>query len=297
MQLFNSNYKWYKGNTHTHTTNSDGRLTPNEAIELYKSKGYDFLCLTDHYKQSEPVDCSEFLQLSGVELDCMKEHSAYHIVGIGMESDFVLDKTKQILPQMLIDSIIQSGGRAILAHPSWSLMTSEETLKLKGLCGAEVFNSVSRPPFTGDRADSSVFLDVVAAYGLPLPLFAADDSHYYKGDECYAFIYVNAPALTRNDILQGIDNGRFYATQGPKFHQIEIKDDVITVNCSPCNRAIFYSNVVWTPNRVQEPNGVHEQTNSEYFSYKINKNDFFVRIELNDDTGKKAWSSYIRVKE
>jgi hypothetical protein len=290
MQLFNNNYKWFKGNTHTHTTNSDGRLTPKEAIELYKSKGYDFLCITDHYKQSETVENNDFLQLSGVEMDCMKEHSAYHIVGIGMQKPFDIDRNKPILPQMLIDSINTAGGRAILAHPAWSLMTSVEVLKLKNLTGAEVFNSVSRPPFTGDRADSSVFLDVVAAYGLPLPLFSADDSHYYKGDECYAFIYVNAEELTRKSILEGIDNGRFYASQGPQFHQIEYKDGVINVNCSPCKRAIFYSNIVWTPNRVQEGE------NSEVFSYKVNKNDFFVRIELNDNNGKKAWSGYINIK-
>jgi hypothetical protein len=290
MQLFNDNYKWFKGNTHTHTTNSDGRLTPDEAIKLYKSKGYDFLCLTDHYRQSETVENNGFLQLSGTELDCMKQHSAYHIVGIGMERPFAVDRTKPVEPQQLIDSIRAAGGRAILAHPAWSLMPTEEILKLKDLSGAEVFNSVSRPPFTGDRADSSVLLDITAAYGMPLPLIAADDSHYYRGDECYAFIYVNTEALTRENILEGIDNGRFYASQGPEFYQIEYKDGEIKVKCSPCKRAIFYSNMVWTPDRVQEGE------NSEAFSYKINKNEFFIRVELNDNNGKKAWSGYIKTR-
>ena len=31
---------WYKGNLHTHTTNSDGAYTPEETIALYKSKGH-----------------------------------------------------------------------------------------------------------------------------------------------------------------------------------------------------------------------------------------------------------------
>lgn len=39
---------WYKGNLHTHTTNSDGAYTPEKTIALYKSKDYDFLALTDH---------------------------------------------------------------------------------------------------------------------------------------------------------------------------------------------------------------------------------------------------------
>lgn len=44
---------WYKGNLHTHTTNSDGAYTPEETIALYKSKDYDFLALTDHWFHGE----------------------------------------------------------------------------------------------------------------------------------------------------------------------------------------------------------------------------------------------------
>ena len=39
---------WYKGNLHCHTTDSDGKLTPSEVVELYRSAGYDFLAISDH---------------------------------------------------------------------------------------------------------------------------------------------------------------------------------------------------------------------------------------------------------
>ena len=45
--------KWFKGNLHTHTTESDGKLSPEECYALYKSKGYDFLARTDHWKVSD----------------------------------------------------------------------------------------------------------------------------------------------------------------------------------------------------------------------------------------------------
>ena len=32
--------KYFKTNLHTHTTISDGKLSPEEVKELYKSKGY-----------------------------------------------------------------------------------------------------------------------------------------------------------------------------------------------------------------------------------------------------------------
>jgi hypothetical protein len=40
--------RWYKGNLHMHSFWSDGRAAPEEAIELYKSRGWDFVALSDH---------------------------------------------------------------------------------------------------------------------------------------------------------------------------------------------------------------------------------------------------------
>ena len=40
--------KWYKGNIHMHTFWSDGKAFPEEAIEIYKNTGYNFICLSDH---------------------------------------------------------------------------------------------------------------------------------------------------------------------------------------------------------------------------------------------------------
>lgn len=40
--------KWFKGNTHTHTLWSDGNDFPEMVIDWYKTRGYDFLALSDH---------------------------------------------------------------------------------------------------------------------------------------------------------------------------------------------------------------------------------------------------------
>lgn len=40
--------RWYRGNLHMHTWWSDGRGFPEQAIDIYKKLGYDFLALTDH---------------------------------------------------------------------------------------------------------------------------------------------------------------------------------------------------------------------------------------------------------
>ena len=45
---YDTSKKWFKGNTHLHSTASDGGLGFSEIAELYAGAGYDFLFATDH---------------------------------------------------------------------------------------------------------------------------------------------------------------------------------------------------------------------------------------------------------
>ena len=40
--------RWYKGNLHMHTFWSDGKAFPEEAVAWYKSRGYNFIGLSEH---------------------------------------------------------------------------------------------------------------------------------------------------------------------------------------------------------------------------------------------------------
>ena len=40
--------RWFKGNLHTHTVNSDGDSTPDDVVRWYRERDYQFLVLTDH---------------------------------------------------------------------------------------------------------------------------------------------------------------------------------------------------------------------------------------------------------
>ena len=39
---------WLKGNLHAHTTESDGSRPPQEVVDDYAARGYDFLMISDH---------------------------------------------------------------------------------------------------------------------------------------------------------------------------------------------------------------------------------------------------------
>ncbi|MBQ8813243.1 MAG: PHP domain-containing protein [Lachnospiraceae bacterium] len=69
MYLISPKKKQYKANLHCHSTNSDGRLTPEQLKEVYRRHGYDILAITDH---EYPCDHSElgeddFLMITGYE--------------------------------------------------------------------------------------------------------------------------------------------------------------------------------------------------------------------------------------
>ena len=63
--------RYFKANLHTHSTISDGKLSPAEVKEAYKAKGYQILALTDHKvivnhsHMTEP----DFLMLTGIEVN------------------------------------------------------------------------------------------------------------------------------------------------------------------------------------------------------------------------------------
>ena len=45
---FSDRGNWYRGNLHSHTTVSDGVLTPEESVKAFREQGYSFLCISDH---------------------------------------------------------------------------------------------------------------------------------------------------------------------------------------------------------------------------------------------------------
>ena len=64
-----------KGALHTHTTCSDGQLTPPELVAAYRELGFQFVAITDHdhllrpdYWDALPKDEPDFLVFKGVEL-------------------------------------------------------------------------------------------------------------------------------------------------------------------------------------------------------------------------------------
>jgi hypothetical protein len=284
-KVLNNEGNWFKGNLHMHTTKSDGLLSPQDAVSLYKKAGYHFIALTDHWIESELLAAENFLVLPGCEFNTgdAVEQGIYHIVGVFMKSKVELKHSLSLHPQKIIDEINKAGGLAILAHPAWSITNPSDCMNLTGLCGAEIYNTFSGLPWNC-RADSSIYFDIWASNGKIVHCMAADDCHLYKGEETRSFIMVNAKDLTPDSLKSAISEGNFYSSQGPEFNVIEIENGLIKVSCSKVETVIFYSDTLWSRNRVVT-GGITGAV------YKIESTDSYVRVELIDYSGNRAWSS------
>jgi predicted metal-dependent phosphoesterase TrpH len=42
--------RFWRGNLHTHSNDSDGALSPSETARVYREAGYGFVAITDHFR-------------------------------------------------------------------------------------------------------------------------------------------------------------------------------------------------------------------------------------------------------
>lgn len=69
--LISKEGKFYKANLHTHSTVSDGKMSPEYIKKVYMDKGYSVVAFTDHNIMLDHTDlCDDnFVALNGVEFD------------------------------------------------------------------------------------------------------------------------------------------------------------------------------------------------------------------------------------
>ena len=281
----------YKIALHIHTTLSDGLKTPDEVAKEYKDDGFDAMAITDHWKYHASGELSGLHIIAGAEYnigDAETIEGVMHIVGLGMgcEPPLIKGETSR---QQAVDGINEAGGVAVLAHPAWSLNAPEDGIELKGIELTEIYNTVSEVQ-ESDRPYSGYFADLCANRGKLFGLLATDDAHYYDGrDNRKAWISLKADGLTDEDIVRALKVGDYYATQGPEVH-LRREGDKLIIDCTPCDKIVTFSNISWTKSRALRGVGL------THFEYEIKDEDKWVRVEVTDAEGKKAWSNFIQIK-
>lgn len=275
---------------HIHTTESDGKKTPEEMAQIYLDAGYDAVAVTDHWRWRASGQIGDLRTISGCEYNIGGQDTAaegvFHLIALGAgEEPIITDKTD---PVHIIEAVNKAGGGVVLGHPAWSLNTVDHFKLVKGVIATEIYNTVSGL-HASNRPDSSAIIDLAANQGVCYPLIATDDAHYYDGDQCVSYIMLDVTdgKMTDADIIRKIAEGEFYATQGPEVHMTRCEDGTFEVRCSPASRISFYSQTAWTAQRNQWGE------NLTFAKYTPNEFEKWLRVEVTNAEGKQAWSNII----
>ena len=289
-------YEWLKGNLHSHTTNSDGRVDPQTRVDGYAGAGYDYLCLSDHRKITR-VDTVEppdgFVLIQGAELHPNNPFGGqrHHFVCLGLDEDM---DSEVMPPQLVIDRVRSQGGQVWLAHPHWSSVNiARDTLPLEGFSGIEVFNTVCR---CMGRGEGSVHWDDWMEQEQKLyPMLCNDDLHGDPDDPApgrydwyQGWTMARTKERTPEAVLEALSSGASYGSTGPVIKDITLKatgDGVeATVKCSEAQR-IF---------GVCSSTGVEYQERGQTFeeaTFPLRAGAKWVRFEIIGPDGTKAWSN------
>lgn len=236
---FQQSGQWYRGNTHTHSTESDGKLSIAERFAAYREKGYDFLVLTDHRRVNDVRDysTSDFLAISGSEVHPQNPYggATYHIVAINIHEPVNCSKMH---PNAVLDEIKVQGGEAVLCHPYWCGHTVSDFLPLRGYFAVEVYNDTCMG--IGKGFSEQAWDDLLDRGG-PVFGIAADDAHGVSHDCFHGWVMVKSQELTLEGIMEALRTGAFYSTLGPEISDITVNpaDKKITVKCSAAASIVF----------------------------------------------------------
>ncbi len=290
--------QWYKGNAHSHSTVSDGRLTIEERFAQFQEAGYGFLVLTDHGHVSDVSSYDvpgEFLAISGSELHPKNPYggSTYHIVAIDIHEPI---DTADLHPSGVIEKIREQGGEAILCHPYWCGHTIIDLMPLHGYIGVEVYNATCVG--IGKGVSESHWDELLDKIG-PTFGFAVDDCHGTEHDVHRGWIHVKSEKLELPAIMDALRRGAFYSSMGPEIHDLDISEVEVTtregdkgkatrlhIHCSPAV-SIAFKGCRSTGRNYGAHNG-ELLTEAEHIARGSER---YIRIEITDPTGKKAWTN------
>lgn len=294
QSYFREGGQWFKGNIHSHTTVSDGVLSPSEIAEKYCEKGYDFLSMTDHneYVVHNELDEEKIILITGVEHDI--EYSPYrcvHLVGTGAygknETSYECRRysKEELTNQQLADMMHNDEQFVTLAHPVWSRMTAEEVFALKNIDAIEVYNNGTEHLCHGGNAE--VLWELLLRQGKRIFGVACDDVHT-EDDLFGGWIWVKAEDRSQKSILSALREGQFYASNGPIINDFGIEDGKAYLICSECREIHFVT---------YDPRGESFFADGESLmtqaSHRLTGKESFVRAVCVDKQGHSAWTQPI----
>ena len=300
--------RWYKGNTHTHTLNSDGDSTPDDVARWYREHGYQFLVLTDHnfLTRVEGLNAlhgadEQFLVIKGDEVSSVSGGKPVHVCGLDVDRRIVAQTGGSVVEvlQRSVDAIRSASGVPSINHPNfqWALTTED----LRQVRDDKLFEIYNGHPTVNNLGGGGVpgleeIWDRLLSSGTLLYGIAVDDAHTFKqpGNPMVAgpgrgWIMVRAERLDARTLLAAMERGEFYASTGVVLEDVVVtaKEMTITVKVEASSKY-----------RIQflgEGGKVLREVPEGAAAYAFTGDEGYVRARVIESNGRIAWCQPVLV--
>jgi hypothetical protein len=294
--------RWYKGNTHTHTLNSDGDSTPDDVVRWYREHGYQFLVLTDHNFVTSVDGLNalhgadeKYLVVRGEEVSSRAGDKPIHVNG--------LDVAQRVEPhtgpsvgevlQRTVDGIRSASGVPHINHPNfqWAL-TRQDLQQVRNNRLFEIFNGhpqVNQEGGGGVPGLEEVW-DQILTSGTLLFGIAVDDAHVFKqpGNTRVAgpgrgWVMVRAARLETKALLEALESGNFYASTGV------VLDDVAATSTALTVRVKTESTSKYRIRFIGRGGQTLQESTEPTATYTFTGDEGYVRAKVLESNGRVAW--------
>jgi hypothetical protein len=311
--------EWLKCALHTHSTVSDGTLSPEHLVAAYEGAGFDVVAITDHWRLTIVPSTERLITLPAAELGFdlskplyPKQSAEFLVYGIdhipddpgGNRDNWYFNPDENWEARTFADLTAgvrwaeTQGAVTYVAHPYWNQLDLTELSSQEGYLGLEVFNGSA--DLEDGRGDSSVWWDALLGQGRRLFGIATDDQHYPLFEMGTAWTMVRARERTQQAVLDALRQGMAYFSHGPTIHEVVVDGSAVEVACSPARRVTLHMeeetgvSVVAgrggrRQGRVLEADGDGMVTRVRLEPYQ--EQPRYRRVSVTDAAGRRAWTN------
>jgi predicted metal-dependent phosphoesterase TrpH len=291
---------WFKGNTHTHTTESDGDSSPEYVARWYKAHGYDFLILSDHNTITDPdlldhLMDDGFLLVPGEEVTSTFESKPVHVNALNVHEfiEPVRENTLVGTIQANVDAVRDVEAIPHINHPNFGWAFGPRELEQVGNYKLlEIFNghpSVHNAGGGGFPGMEEVW-DRLLTEGKVIYGIAVDDAHHFQSEFSptrsnpgRGWVAVKAPDLSASALMEALEAGRFYASTGVELEEVVVTEDRLEVRIDPRESFKYTTTFIGAGGRVLG------EAYGERAVFDLKGPELYVRARVQDSGGSVAW--------
>lgn len=320
--------RWFKGNTHAHSLNSDGDVPVDEVVRWYREHGYHFTFITEHeyFTDVAPLNAlfagaNRFLVIAGQEVT-QRVADAKHTGGVRQAHVNALG-TSRLVPTLGERNIATgmsigqtyarhhaaaqaAGGILQVNHPNfiWSvpladMMDLPDSTLFEVWNGHPIVYNLGGTDSTGQAMLSTeARWDSVLSRGKLLFGVADDDAHSYKPQDAEnpdmarpgrGWIWVRADTLSPAAIVGALRRGDFYASTGITLRDLKVDATEYRLEIAPAGDRRYLTEFIGRNGRILATSTTLRP------SYRYAGNEGYVRVRISDSSGRMAWTQPRRI--